>query len=66
MVVTKEENRKAFEAWYQADIPMWSMRFHREDNKHAPYSFVGTEKAWQAWLEGQKAMAEFQRQEQQK
>lgn len=61
--MTKEENRKAFEAWYQADIPMWSMRFHRESGKHAPYSFVGTEKAWQAWLAGQKAMAEFQRQE---
>lgn len=65
--MTKEENRKAFEAWYQADIPIWSMRFHRDSNsKHAPYSFVGTEKAWRAWLAGQKAMTEFQRQEQQK
>lgn len=58
--MNKEENRKAFEAWYQADIPMWSMRFHRDSsNKHASYSFVGTEKAWQAWQAGQKAMREF-------
>lgn len=42
------ESRKQFEEWYQADIPQWSMRFHRENNSKGSYSFTGTEKAWQA------------------
>lgn len=60
MAMTKEENRRAFEAWYQADIVNWSMRFHRDsDNKNASYSFSGTEKAWKAWQAGQAWMQEF-------
>lgn len=51
-------SRKQFEEWYQADIPNWSMRFHRENNSKKSYSFTGTEKAWQAWQAGRKAQME--------
>ena len=54
----KDRSREQYEAWYQADIPHWSMRFHRENNSKGSYSFTGTEKAWQAWRAGRKALQE--------
>ena len=51
-----DKSREAFEAWYQADIVNWSLRFNREHGGKGPYSFTGTEKAWQAWRESRKAL----------
>jgi len=51
--MNQDESRKKFEAWYQADIVNWAMRFHRDGGK---YAFSGTEKAWQAWKAGINAL----------
>lgn len=49
------DSREQFEAWYQGDM-QWSRRFEREGNSKGAYSFSGTEKAWQAWEAGRKAL----------
>jgi hypothetical protein len=51
--MTEEQSRQQFEAWYQADIVNWAMRFHRDGGK---YAFSGTEKAWQAWQASRAAL----------
>ena len=56
------ESRKQFEAWYQGDM-QWSRRFEREENSKGGYMFTGTEKAWQAWEAGRKALIESQESE---
>ena len=51
-----DKSRESFEAWYQADIPNWALRFNRENNSKGTYSFTGTEKAWQAWKASRAAL----------
>lgn len=53
-----DKSREAFEAWYQADIVNWSLRFDRTNGKHGAYAFSGTEKAWQAWRQSRIALLE--------
>lgn len=50
-----DKSREQFEAWYQGDMN-WKERFHRDDSSKRSYSFSGTEKAWQAWTAGRKAL----------
>lgn len=54
------DSREQFEAWYQGDM-QWSRRFEREENSKGTYMFLGTEKAWQAWEAGRKALIESQK-----
>lgn len=53
-----DKSRESFEAWYQADIVNWSLRFDQTNGKHGAYSFSGTEKAWQAWQASRVALLE--------
>lgn len=39
-----DKSRESFEAWYQADIPNWTLRFNRENNSKGTYSFAGMRK----------------------
>lgn len=57
--MTEEQSRQQFEAWYQADIVNWAMRFHRDDS--GKYAFSGTEKAWQAWQASRAVLKENDR-----
>lgn len=44
-----DKSREQFEAWYQADIVNWSLRFERNNDSGKTYMFSGTQKAWVAW-----------------